>query len=50
MHLFVEEVAGLVISEHKVENDALFEQGLLGIVVSNVSHRTWYNNVCIQFQ
>jgi hypothetical protein len=47
MHLFVEEVVGLVIDEHEVENDALFTQGLL---VSNVSHRTWFSNVCIQLK
>jgi hypothetical protein len=50
MHLFVEEVVGLVINEHEVENDALFAQGLLGTMVSNVSHRTRFNNVYAQFQ
>jgi hypothetical protein len=49
MHIFVEEVVGLVISEHEVENDALFTQGLLGTMVSNVSHKTWFSNVCVQF-
>lgn len=50
MHIFVEEVVGLVISEHEVENDALFAQGLLGTMVNNVSHGTWFSNVHVQFK
>jgi hypothetical protein len=50
MYLFVEEVVDLVINEHEVENDAFFTQGLLGTMVSNASHKTWFSNVCVQFK
>jgi hypothetical protein len=50
MHLFVKEVVDLVINEHEVENNAFFAQGLPRTMVSNVSHKTWFNNVCIQFK